>query len=49
MGPDSVGNLFGSNAFNMTILFAADLAHGPGPILAAVDPAQVGAVWAATS
>lgn len=37
----AVGNLFGSNAFNMTILFAADLAYVPGPILAAVDPAQV--------
>ncbi len=37
----AVGNLFGSNAFNMTILFAADLAYLPGPILAAVDPAQV--------
>ena len=37
----AVGNLFGSNAFNITILFAADLAYLPGPILAAVDPAQV--------
>jgi cation:H+ antiporter len=37
----AVGNLFGSNAFNMTVLFAADLADLPGPILAAVDPAQV--------
>lgn len=37
----AVGNLFGSNAFNMTIIFAADLAYPPGPILAAVDPAQV--------
>ncbi|MFH0750483.1 MAG: sodium:calcium antiporter [Chloroflexota bacterium] len=37
----AVGNLFGSNAFNMTILLAADLAYVPGPILAAVDPAQV--------
>lgn len=37
----AVGNLFGSNAFNMTILFAADVAYLPGPILAAVDPAQV--------
>jgi cation:H+ antiporter len=37
----AVGNLFGSNAFNMTILFAADLAYLPGPILVAVDPAQV--------
>ncbi len=37
----AVGNLFGSNAFNMTVLFAADVAYVPGPILAAVDPAQV--------
>lgn len=37
----AVGNLFGSNAFNMTILFAADVAYRPGPILAAVAPAQV--------
>lgn len=37
----AVGNLFGSNAFNMTVLLAADVAYLPGPILAAVDPAQV--------
>ncbi|HEU0235052.1 MAG TPA: hypothetical protein VFR14_01290 [Candidatus Limnocylindrales bacterium] len=37
----AVGNLFGSNAFNMTALLAADAAYLPGPILAAVDPAQV--------
>ena len=37
----AIGNLFGSNAFNMTILFGADVAYLPGPILAAVDPAQV--------
>ena len=37
----AVGNLFGSNAFNMTILFAADAAYAPGPILAAIAPAQV--------
>ena len=37
----AVGNLFGSNAFNMTVLFAADVAYLPGPILAAVAPAQV--------
>jgi cation:H+ antiporter len=37
----AVGNLFGSNAINMTILFAADVAYVPGPILAAVAPAQV--------
>jgi cation:H+ antiporter len=39
----AVGNLFGSNAFNMMILFAADLASVHGPILAAVSPAQVAA------
>ncbi len=37
----AVGNLFGSNAFNVTVLFAADVAYVPGPILAAVDPSQV--------
>jgi cation:H+ antiporter len=37
----AVGNLFGSNAFNMTILLGVDLAYLPGPILAAVDPAQL--------
>ncbi|MCJ7710259.1 MAG: sodium:calcium antiporter, partial [Chloroflexi bacterium] len=37
----AVGNLFGSNAFNITVLLAADLAYLQGPILAAVDPAQV--------
>jgi cation:H+ antiporter len=37
----AVGNLFGSNAFNMVALLAADAAYLPGPILAAVDPAQV--------
>lgn len=33
----AVGNLFGSNAFNMAILFVADLAYRNGPLLAAVD------------
>ena len=33
----AVGNLFGSNAFNMAILFIADLAYWKGPLLAAVD------------
>lgn len=37
----AVGNLFGSNAFNMVALLAADAAFLSGPILAAVDPAQV--------
>jgi cation:H+ antiporter len=36
----AVGNLFGSNAFNMTVLLFADVAYLPGPILAAVAPAQ---------
>lgn len=34
----AVGNLFGSNAFNMAILLPADLAYRKGPLLAAVDP-----------
>lgn len=34
----AVGNLFGSNAFNMAILFLADLAYWKGPLLAAVEP-----------
>ncbi len=37
----AVGNLFGSNAFNMVALFAADAAYVKGPILAAVDPGQI--------
>lgn len=36
----AVGNLFGSNAANMTILLILDIAYVKGPILAAVDPAQ---------
>jgi cation:H+ antiporter len=34
----AVGNLFGSNAFNMAILFIADVAYSRGSLLAAVDP-----------
>lgn len=37
----AVGNLFGSNAFNMTIILAADIAYPGGPILAAVEPLQL--------
>ncbi len=37
----AVGNLFGSNAFNMVALFAADVAYPAGPMLAQVSPAQV--------
>jgi cation:H+ antiporter len=36
----AVGNLFGSNAFNMAILFALDLAQ-PGSIFAGLDPSHV--------
>ncbi|HWP62163.1 MAG TPA: sodium:calcium antiporter [Candidatus Binatia bacterium] len=36
----AVGNLFGSNAFNMLALLAADLAYTGGPILDAVSPGQ---------
>jgi cation:H+ antiporter len=36
----AVGNLFGSNAANMTILLILDIAYVKGPILSAVDPAQ---------
>jgi cation:H+ antiporter len=37
----AAGNLFGSNAFNMTAVLAADAAWTDGPVLAAVDRAQV--------
>ena len=33
----AVGNLFGSNAFNMAAIFFADVAYTPGPLLSAVD------------
>ncbi|NLI19217.1 MAG: sodium:calcium antiporter [Actinomycetales bacterium] len=36
----AVGNLFGSNAFNMAILVLADAAYADGPVLAAVDQTQ---------
>ena len=40
--PDlAVGNLFGSNAFNMGVLITADAAYGQGAILSAVSPSQV--------
>ena len=37
----AVGNLFGSNAANMSVLVLVDLAYLDGPLLAAVSPAQV--------
>jgi cation:H+ antiporter len=36
----AVGNLFGSNAFNMFALLFTDLAYLDGPVLSAVDPGQ---------
>ncbi len=37
----AVGNLFGSNVANMSVLFFADLAYTEGPILSAVAPTQI--------
>jgi cation:H+ antiporter len=37
----AVGNLFGSNAFNMATFFFADLAYGPGPLLNAVSATHI--------
>ena len=34
----AVGNLFGSNAFNMVIFVVLDLAHGSGPFFSVVSP-----------
>lgn len=36
----AVGNLFGSNAFNMLALVLVDAAYLEGPVLAAADPSQ---------
>ena len=37
----AVGNLFGSNALNMSILVLVDIAYTPGPVLSAVGPSAV--------
>ncbi len=37
----AVGNLFGSNVANMSVLLFADIAYTEGPILAAVAPTQI--------
>ncbi len=43
----AVGNLLGSNCFNMAILFVLDLVDGPGPLLAHVGPGlTIGALFA---
>jgi cation:H+ antiporter len=36
-----VGNLFGSNAFNMAILFLVDLAYVRGPVLSVVGAGAI--------
>lgn len=42
-----VGNLLGSNAFNMAILLPLDIANGPRAVLASMEPAaQIGALFA---
>lgn len=43
----AVGNLFGSNAFNMFTLFFSDIAYTSGPILEDVSSAEVVAALAA--
>ncbi|GMV48503.1 MAG: hypothetical protein L6Q34_02215 [Nitrospira sp.] len=43
----AVGNLFGSNAFNMAAFVFADLAYRGGPLLAVIDSAHaLTALWA---
>jgi cation:H+ antiporter len=37
----AVGNLFGSNAFNMTVVLWVDIAHTPGPVLGSVAVNQL--------
>lgn len=37
----AVGNLFGSNAFNMTVVFWVDLAYTDGPVLQSVSLTQL--------
>ncbi len=42
----AVGNLFGSNAFNVSVLFLVDFAYRPGPLLSSVSQVHVvAALW----
>lgn len=44
----AVGNLFGSNCFNMAVLLPLDIVHGPGSLLAEAEPGlAIGAIFAA--
>lgn len=45
----AIGNLFGSNAFNMVIILALDVAHPGGSIFAAIDPAHAISATLATA
>ena len=36
-----MGNLFGSNAFNMSVLFLTDIAYRPGPLLSLVSATHI--------
>ncbi len=42
-----LGNVFGSCAFNVSIIFFADLFHSPGPLLSTMEPAHFVAAVAA--
>ena len=42
----AVGNLFGSNLFNMAILALDDLLYVRGPLLSAVEPQHIVSVFA---
>ena len=44
----AVGNIFGSNAFNMCVLLFMDLAHSGGPLLADVSRGHVASALLAT-
>jgi len=45
----AAGNLFGSNAFNMTIIVVLDVVQGPGAILGVVSPVHAISALAAIS
>jgi cation:H+ antiporter len=43
----AVGNIFGSNVFNMTVLLMMEIAHRGKPLLASVSPSHVVSSFAA--
>jgi cation:H+ antiporter len=44
-----IGNVYGSCAFNVAIVFLADLFYRPGPLLGAMEPAHFAAATAAAA